>query len=146
MIWVESKRGGRGGVEAKRNKISLRSRWQIISLGVFTKLPLLEKRNFSGSLKWGRRKKPCNCVLLFAKPWKLIRGPRIARALSFFENWIITHSANQNIADTCWLLIQKSLEDYFFLSRLQWINVAKADFLEMLQQVIVLAFVAVLVG
>jgi hypothetical protein len=44
------------------------------------------------------------------------------------------------------LLIQKSLEDYFFLSRLQWINVAKADFLEMLQQVIVLAFVAVLVG
>jgi len=25
--------------------------------------------------------------------------------------------ANQNIADTCWLLIQKSLEDYFFLSR-----------------------------
>jgi len=38
--------------EEERNMIlSLRSRWQIISLGVFKKPSLLEKRVFSGSLK-----------------------------------------------------------------------------------------------
>ena len=43
--------------EEERNKVlSLRSRRQIISLGVFKKPSLLEKRVFSGFLKRGRRK------------------------------------------------------------------------------------------
>jgi len=43
-------------------------------------------------------------------------------------------------------LIQKSRVVHFFQSRLQWINVAKADFLDLLQQVEVLSFVEGSVG
>jgi len=49
----------------------------------------------------------------------------------------------------CWYLLtvdSKKSGGLFLPEQKQWINVAKADFLEMLQQVIVLAFVVVSAG